>query len=169
MFFLLFQFFSVYREKPKFIFGFHGELSHDSYNLVGVADNDLLQFLKDLNESGALHDTLLILMADHGHRYFCNSVLNDFSNKKNRFADIRNTVQGKQEERLPFFSFTFPQWFKKEHKQAYENFVSNINKLTTPFDIFATLKSVLHYDSSETANLEHRSLSLFTKVNINYS
>ncbi|KAF2882027.1 hypothetical protein ILUMI_24152 [Ignelater luminosus] len=142
------HFFSAYKEKPKFIFGFHGELSHDSYNLVGVADDDLLQFLKDLNESGALHDTLLILMADHGHR----------------FADIRNTIQGKQEERLPFFSFTFPQWFKKEHKQAYENFVGNINKLTTPFDIFATLKSVLHYDSSETANLEHRSLSLFTKV-----
>lgn len=64
----LFQFFSVYKSKPKFLFGFHGELSHDSYNLIGVADNDLLGLLKSLHSSGALNNTLLVLMADHGHR-----------------------------------------------------------------------------------------------------
>lgn len=58
----------MYKDKPKFIFGFHGELSHDSYNLIGVADDDLLSFLKDLRGSGALDKTILIMMADHGHR-----------------------------------------------------------------------------------------------------
>lgn len=62
------QFFAVYTPKPKFLFGFHGELSHDDYNLVGVADDDFLQFLTDLHVSGALNNTILILMADHGHR-----------------------------------------------------------------------------------------------------
>jgi membrane-anchored protein YejM (alkaline phosphatase superfamily) len=83
------QFINHYSEmnKPSFVFSFHGELSHDSINLIGVADNDLQAWLADLNTSGALNKTILILMSDHG----------------NRFADIRNTLQGKQEERLPFF------------------------------------------------------------------
>lgn len=65
---LNFQFFSVYKSKPKFLFGFHGELSHDDYNLIEAADNDLVTFLENLENSGALENTLLILMADHGHR-----------------------------------------------------------------------------------------------------
>lgn len=58
----------VYKTKPKFLFGFHGELSHDDYNLIGAADDDLLEFLKDLKDSEALRNTILIIMADHGHR-----------------------------------------------------------------------------------------------------
>lgn len=63
-----FQFFKVYKSKPKFLFGFHGELSHDDYNLIGVADDDVVEFLTELNSSGTLNNTLLVLMADHGHR-----------------------------------------------------------------------------------------------------
>jgi hypothetical protein len=35
------QVFYVYPLTPKFVFGFHGELSHDNFNLVQVADDDL--------------------------------------------------------------------------------------------------------------------------------
>lgn len=58
----------MYQTKPKFLFAFHGELSHDDYNLIGVADDDTLNMLSELDNSGALNNTLLILMADHGHR-----------------------------------------------------------------------------------------------------
>lgn len=61
----------------------------------------------------------------------------------NRFADIRNTLQGKQEERLPFFSFVFPDKFKEMYPDEYKNFKSNLRKLTTPFDIHATLQDIL--------------------------
>ncbi|XP_019871336.2 uncharacterized protein LOC109599750 [Aethina tumida] len=142
------DFYTVYKPKPKFLFAFHGELSHDDYNLVGVADDDLNELLQDLNGSGALNNTILILMADHGHR----------------FAEIRNTLQGKQEERLPFFAFRFPRWFKEKHKRAYDNFKANVDKLTTPLDIHDTLQSVLHLDDVGEANLSHRSVSLFTKI-----
>lgn len=81
-----------------------------------------------------------------------------------RFAEIRNTFQGKLEERLPFFSFTFPPWFKTKYKRAYDNFKGNLKTLVTPFDIHATLKSVLHLRSLEKANLSERSLSLFSHV-----
>lgn len=78
-----------------------------------------------------------------------------------RFAEIRNTIQGKQEERLPFFSFVFPPWFQSKYESEYNNFMENINKLTTPFDIYTTLKSVLNREIKQTGN---RSLSLFAEV-----
>lgn len=60
--------YTVYPTKPKFVFGFHGELSHDSYNLIGAADDDLVEWIKWFEEKGYLNDTILILMSDHGHR-----------------------------------------------------------------------------------------------------
>lgn len=61
--------FNVYKQQPKFLFGFHGELSHDSYNDIGVVDEDLRNWLRDLHEFGHLNNTVLILMSDHGHRF----------------------------------------------------------------------------------------------------
>ncbi|KAJ8960982.1 hypothetical protein NQ318_020286 [Aromia moschata] len=142
------DFFTVYKEKPKFLFGFHGELSHDDYNLVGIADDDVMEFLVELNLSGALNNTILIVMADHGHR----------------FAHVRNTIQGKQEERLPFFSFTFPKWFQEKHSKIYNNFLNNQDKLVTPFDIHATLKSVLDLENTDVADISRRSVSLFSRI-----
>lgn len=65
---------------------------------------------------------------------------------------------------MPFFSFTFPDTFKKHFKKAYENFEENVDKLTTPFDIYSTLRSILELTNVGEANLNHRSVSLFTRV-----
>lgn len=54
--------------KPQFAFSFHGELSHDSINLVGVADDDFKEWLESLKTNGLLNRTILVLMADHGNR-----------------------------------------------------------------------------------------------------
>lgn len=81
-----------------------------------------------------------------------------------RFADIRNTLQGKQEERLPFFSFIFPSWFKQVHPQAYANFVYNTQYLTTPFDIHKTLENILNFDTPKDGDRRQRAISLFDKV-----
>jgi hypothetical protein len=136
--------------QPRFVFSFHAELSHDSINLVGVADNDLVNWLTSIKSAGILNDTVLILMSDHG----------------NRFAEVRNTLQGKQEERLPFFSFTFPEWFKMEYKTEYSNFKKNLNRLTTPFDIHATLLDLLYMQQKKSLPkpLHSRSISLFNEI-----
>lgn len=60
-----------------------------------------------------------------------------------RFAEVRNTLQGKLEERLPFFSFIFPDWFKRKFSKEYHNFQTNTKRLTTPFDVHATLADIL--------------------------
>lgn len=123
-----FQFMKGYRRlRPQFAFSFHGELSHDSINLVGAADDDISKWLRELHWGGLLNRTILIVMADHG----------------NRFADVRKTLQGKQEERLPFFSFTFPEAFRRAFPAAYQQFKSNVDRLTTPFDVHATLVDIL--------------------------
>lgn len=138
---------------PKFIFSFHGELSHDSINLVEVADEDLLQLLMELKEN-LLQNTILIVMSDHG----------------NRFAEIRNTFQGKLEERLPFFSFAFPDRFKREHPKFYQNFVENAvhGRLVTPFDINRTLRHILQLDTETPpppfVHKPDRALSLFNPI-----
>lgn len=59
----------AYRDRrPQFAFSFHGEISHDSINLVGVADDDLKEWLESLRSSGLLNRTILVLMSDHGNR-----------------------------------------------------------------------------------------------------
>ena len=77
---------------------------------------------------------------------------------------MRNTQQGKQEERLPGFIFVFPPWFEKKYPEGYANFLNNANKLTTPFDIHETLKDVLHFRGSGKGNLINRGISLFKEV-----
>ncbi|KAK3922998.1 Arylsulfatase [Frankliniella fusca] len=143
------NFMSVYRDKPYFMLSFLAQLSHDNVNLVGTMDEDLHAWLVNVHERGFLNNTLLIVFSDHGPR----------------FADIRQTIQGKQEERLPFFSFTFPPWFKQKHPEAYSNFLANTKRLSSPFDIYATLKHVIHFPSKLVENdLKNRSMSLFNKI-----
>lgn len=86
------------------------------------------------------------------------------TNGANRFADVRNTIQGKQEERLPFFAFAFPEWFAHKYPKAYRNFRKNADKLTTPFDVHRTLQDVLDLKNTGIGDLNQRSISLFSEV-----
>ncbi|GIX73717.1 uncharacterized protein CEXT_20841 [Caerostris extrusa] len=142
------HFYDVYSDVPKFAFGFHGELSHDDYNLVGYADSDLERFLKALKESGILNNTLLIMLSDHGHR----------------FASIREMQQGKQEERLPFFAVVVPPWLEKVYPNHVRNLRINENRLVTPFDIHATLMTLLNPDVPSEGDLSSRSISIFSEI-----
>jgi hypothetical protein len=81
-----------------------------------------------------------------------------------RFASVRDTQQGKLEERMPFFSFTLPKWFDRKYPKMASNLNNNINRLTTPFDIYSTLMSVLHREELKTDDVNKRSISLFNEV-----
>lgn len=142
------QFHKTYADKPKFSYSLHSELSHGDYNKIGMVDDDLLGMLKELHETVLLNNTLLIIMSDHGHR----------------FAEIRETQQGKQEERLPIFSFVFPKWFEEKHKVAMKTFRQNAERLSTPFDIYPTLANVLHFKGPGFGNVKDRGISLFKEI-----
>lgn len=138
----------------KFLLAFHSVLSHDDVNLVEVADEDTMHHLKTLKESGAFDNALVIVMADHG----------------NRFAALRRTHQGQLEERLPFFSLALPKSFRESDrgKIAWQNLKTNKERLTTPFDLHATLMDIIHWPSAEElstmGDVSQRSMSLFRVV-----
>jgi hypothetical protein len=145
------SFFDAYPKTPKFSFLFHSEFSHDAFSQLGLADDALKQFLMNMKRSGYLNNTLLILMADHGAR----------------FVNVRQTLQGKYEERLPYFSFRVPDWFEKKYPQAMINLRSNVNKLTTPFDIHETFNDVINYTDNGMMANHNRGISLFQAIPTN--
>lgn len=137
------EFFSTYESKPKFSFIFHSEASHNYNNPLSLLDDDLKEFLKYLKRSGAMANTILMLMSDHGVRV----------------SDLRQYSQGKLEERLPFFSVLMPESFQQKYPQHMRNLRLNSRKLTTPFDIHETLEDILNFDPEASTASGGKSLS----------
>jgi hypothetical protein len=83
-----------------------------------------------------------------------------------RFSSLRSSLQGKQEERLPFFGFSFPEWFKSKYSEAFQNFRLNADRLTCPFDLHPTFLDILDFTGVGIGNIANRgiSLSLFKEI-----
>ena len=58
--------YAMYPNRPKFVFGFLGEMSHEDVNTVETADEGLYQLLFDLDRTGQLDKTIVVLMSDYG-------------------------------------------------------------------------------------------------------
>jgi hypothetical protein len=77
---------------------------------------------------------------------------------------------GQLEERLPFFSIYLPEKIRNtpSGSLAYKNLLQNANRITSPFDIYATLQDVLVWpDESELSSIIlplSRSMSLFRPI-----
>lgn len=67
---------------------------------------------------------------------------------------------------MPFFSFVLPEWFGRKYPKMATNMKNNTERLTTPFDIYSTLMSVLHKDGPKTNDVIKRSISLFDEVQV---
>ncbi|XP_073234705.1 uncharacterized protein [Porites lutea] len=123
------SYFRAYRNTPKFSFVSLAPLTHENINSLGYADDDFKILLQHLKEESFLNSTFLVVFGDHGPR----------------FSALRQTIQGKLEERLPFLSITTPKWFPVQYPKLYNNLVHNSGVLTTPFDLYATLRHIITY------------------------
>ncbi|GFY77573.1 uncharacterized protein TNIN_300841 [Trichonephila inaurata madagascariensis] len=132
-------------DKPLFAFTFVARLTHDSLNAAGYADEPTFHLLRDLHDNGALNKSLLILFSDHGIR----------------FGPIRQTYIGKFEERMPFIYLFFPPWFLEKYPELAANLRKNQHRLTTPFDIHATLVHLLNVTRQSSPEL-NETLSMLT-------
>lgn len=137
-------------DRPFFSFMFLARLTHDILNYAGYADEPTYRLLKYLDNSNILQNSLLIFYSDHGIR----------------FGSIRKTYIGQFEERMPFMNLYVPNWFLEEYPEFERNLNINSKRLTTPFDIHAT---ILHLASILSGNqklkdIPKRGISLFQEV-----
>ena len=96
-------------------------LTHNEPNNASYADLPVHSLLEKLFDNNLMDDTILFLFSDHGIRY----------------GDIRTTASGTYEERLPFLYIHLPKNYKTP--EIHNNLVINSHRLTTPYDIYATL------------------------------
>lgn len=147
--------FSVTMEQnrlPYFAFFWGVSLSHDYLNKPKLGDSDYKFFFKSLHDEGRLENTVLVFLSDHGIRW----------------GPIRQTYQGRMEERLPFLIIRLPKWFRRQHERAYYNLLKNVRRLTTPFDLHETLmdftKPSSLIDQNVGRKLNDRGVSLFKEI-----
>ncbi|TKR88639.1 hypothetical protein L596_012848 [Steinernema carpocapsae] len=149
------SFIKAYKNKaPIFAFNWLTEIGHDWSHQVGVADHDIAEFFKKMRED--LKDSYVFVFSDHGHR----------------FDPVRQTVIGRLEERLPFFSVHVPE--KEVAKNPELKEILKIKPLlTTPtmaivyFNTYLTtelVKTLTSQKSNASVNKRYRWTSKLQKL-----
>ncbi|KAI3388213.1 hypothetical protein SNEBB_006113 [Seison nebaliae] len=143
------------RNRP--VFGVsHSSFTHDFIGKdIQRADNSLKKFLNYF-EKNLQKDTILFLVSDHGSRY----------------EKVRQTQQGKQEERNPYFYLFIPPKIQEENKEILKHIRhTTVHRLITPYDMHKTLLHLIENfaDKKNKKNVinphENPSKLLFNKPN----
>jgi membrane-anchored protein YejM (alkaline phosphatase superfamily) len=113
------------RGQKYFAFVFMARLTHDDANFAGYADLPVYTLLSKLFVNNLMKETVLILFSDHGIR----------------FGEMRETASGRVEEKLPFLYIYLPKSLNTS--KIKNNIAINSHRLTTPFDIYATLLHII--------------------------
>ncbi|CAH2985620.1 unnamed protein product [Chilo suppressalis] len=104
-----------------------GQIYNDIHNLLLTVDEHVAMFLRNLKYFGALRNTLLVVLGDHGPR----------------LGQFRATYQGKLEERLPLMAMVLPNDFKKCRPKIAAAVEANTRLITTHFDVHATILAAM--------------------------
>ncbi|XP_014661548.1 PREDICTED: uncharacterized protein LOC106804739 isoform X3 [Priapulus caudatus] len=138
-----------FRDKSHLAVAWISRLSHDTPHLLHAVDRYYRDFFANLKKSGALENTAVVLLSDHGLRY----------------GDILETYVGKLEERLPFCFVALPERLRRKYPRVVHNLQTNTRRLTTPFDIHETLLNLLHFDgNTRRHDVGERAMSLFNTI-----
>ena len=144
---LLKQFNEMFSGYGRFAFALTATFCHDDWNTLQNFDAQMKDLLKYYKHEG---NTIFVLFGDHG----------------SRAGALRETVQGKMEEQIPFLSISLPSWFKNKHPEFYKSMQRNTRRLTTYYDVFAMFRHVLTYPELPKGP-EILGQSLFTDIPLN--
>ena len=135
--------------KLHFSLTFQSGPSHNDHNSPTWLDDINLRALKQLEKQGSLNNTILIMFSDHGIRY----------------GASRLNIGAAIEERLPFMVVVTPKWFRVKYPDLQHSLEENAFRLTTPFDIHATMMDVISMAEGDERTLyTDRGQSLFHPV-----
>lgn len=155
--FLLDQMRAFRERKNRFLTFIHmGAISHDHFNYAQYADGPMTRFMRRIFAEHLHNDTLIIFYSDHGIR----------------FGKIVQTDSGFQESRMPFMFFRVPQMMRlkdergrwQDSEQLRAIFRLNTRRLTSQFDIHATLRHLLDEEPPRDEKYGH---SLFSPIPLN--
>ena len=82
------------------------------------------------------------------------------------FFFFRHTFTGEVEANAPLLSFVFPPWFRKKYTDLMQVFRTNQNRLTSFYDVYATLQDLLIFRGGirPKGNRGERGISLFREI-----
>ena len=112
-------------------------MTHDWVEAGHYMDVPYHQLLSNLFNDDLLKNTLVIFFSDHGFRY----------------GALRQTHTGEVENRLPFIYIHLPEKFNTEYE---ENLRQNQYRLTTPFDIHASLVHLVQGNFENLIKLKYK-------------
>ncbi|VDP04087.1 unnamed protein product [Soboliphyme baturini] len=137
------------KDTRVFAISLHSVLSTGSRENDELADDDAVQLLMLLLRNGWLENSVLMFMAtDHGQS----------------MAEYGRTEQGTVDEHQAFFGIYVPSIFKSKYPDAVQNLLLNVHRLTTPFDIYATLRHMINFTTPKFGDLSQKGISLFDEV-----
>lgn len=117
------DFAKLYKGKPYFGLFFTNSMSHNHVTLAKQLEPVLLNTLKEVKRSDISSDSIVILLSDHGCRY--------------------NIANADQDINMPMLYISLPAWFKAEYPDAEAALRVNQHRLSSPFDLYLTLKDLL--------------------------
>jgi len=135
-----------YSDVPVFFFAFSKITHVQCLSELRRFDGLLRNYMEELFRKKNFENTLFFLFGDHGARY----------------GSFRKTIQGKIEERLPGMFIKIPDWLSAQQPEIAENLRNNQNRLTTPYDLHATLWHAIEYPSIPSFYPHQK--SLFTPI-----
>ena len=139
------SFIETFADRPHFSFSYSYGLTHNSLNSARYVEQPTYEFISRLRDSGAFErNTILLVFSDHGLRY----------------GSILRTSIGRLELNLPMMFIVMPVWFRKRYPLQWRRLKTNTGRLTTPYDVHATLLHALtgFDEASAPVTLHGRSL-----------
>ncbi|CAH0720679.1 unnamed protein product, partial [Brenthis ino] len=143
----------TYRNDTFFGFFWMNSFSHNINNRPQDADKLFEDFFNRLSYTGALENTFVIFLSDHGVR----------------FGEYRLKVESYYDDRMPFLFIWVPPLFKIRYPEKFNSLLINQYRLITPFDLFNTMLEIHEISNNSTRKIESsaKHQSLFGIVSAN--